>query len=256
MEIEQFRGIKERMFIKMEYIAINEFKKDVSVNFIKYACKKSDMLSFDIKKRIAHNKIVKRQFNKLCSLLDVSKEEAIKKYDNFDFIEQAFCELKDRKGIIIKWTNPLKGIEKELNISIEEMNRIKEKHIKQDIKYILLMGAGKIIYDENIKILKKMLEEDFVKNEYKINNYQDMEDYEICYYKISEKIEEIIINEIIEHNGIYYIEFPNFPENIKFYKNNQCWIETISHEELCFIDVENEKEYQELTKIGLKLKKS
>lgn len=251
MELEIFFG-KERIFIKMEYIAINKFEKDISIEFIKYACRNSDMLSFDIKKRIANDKMYKKQFDKLCLLLDISIEEIISKYNNSDFIEQAFSKLKNRKGIIKKWTNPIKGIEKELNMTIEEKNRIKERHIKEYIRNIVFIGAGQIIYNKNIK---NILNKEFIKSEYQINKCKYMEDYEICYYKTSKEIEELLIDMTIKSNGIYYIEFPNFPENIKFYKENKCWIEIISHEDLCFINIENEKQYEILIEMGLKLKK-
>ena len=43
-----------------------------------------------------------KQFNKMCKLLNVSKEEVIKNFNNPEFMEIAYNKLKDRKGIIIK----------------------------------------------------------------------------------------------------------------------------------------------------------
>ena len=35
--------------------------------------------------------------------------------------------------------------------------------------------------------------------------------------------------------SIYDWRYPNFPEDICFYKNGECWLQSIAHEHLCFI---------------------
>lgn len=234
----------------MKYLIIEEPKKQVYIDFIEYAYNKSDVVSFKVITRIAHQKRLKREFNKLCALLNKSKEEIIKLYNDPDFINEAFLNLKHRKGIVGKWTNPLKGIERKINKNKEEIHKIKEQHIKMDIQNIIFMNAGKFIFDKKMEQIRDFLKEDFIRKESIIENSRVMNDYDIYYYKVSNRIKELLI----EQKTLYNMMFPNFPEDIRFFKNNSCLIETVTHEKLAFIDIENLQEYNDLRVIGLKLK--
>ena len=233
----------------MEYMITEEPKGEVYKKFIKYACNKSNILSFNVVIRIAHEKEIEKEFNKLCVLLEVDKEEVIKNYNNPDFIDNIFYKLKNRKGIIRKWTNPLKGIERKFKK--EEIREIKDRHIKMDIENIIFKNAGKIIFNDRMKEIRKKLEEDFIKIESIVNNSKVMNDYDVYYYKNSNRVETLLMNQ----ERLYNMIFPNFPEDIRFFKNDYNWFKTISHEEIALISIKDLEEYNYLKSIGLKLEK-
>ena len=228
----------------MKYYISEEPKNDVYEKLIKYACNKSDMISFKTRKKFTKEKLTMKQFNKMCKLLNVSKEEVIKNFNNSEFMEFAYNKLKDRKGIIIKWTYPLKGIDKKLNKTEAEINESKARGIKMDIDDIIFVGAGKDIFAQKMKEIKEILEKDFIKKE-------EWEYSDTYYYKISDELEKLLVKQ----GRLYNMLFPDFPEDIRFYKNDNLWIETISHEELGFIKVEDIEVYNYLSDIGLKLEK-
>lgn len=228
----------------MEYYISEEPKNDVYEKLIKYACKESEMFSFQVTKKFQHEKMLTKQFNKMCKLLNVSKEEVIKNFNNPEFMEFAYNKLKDRKGIIRKWTYPLKGIDKKLNKTEAEINEIKARGIKMDIDDMIFVGAGKYIFAQRMKEIKEILEKDFIKKE-------EWEYSDTYYYKISDELEKLLIKQ----GRLYNMLFPDFPEDIRFYKNDNWWIETISHEELGFIKIEDIEVYNYLSDIGLKLEK-
>lgn len=228
----------------MKYYIAEEPENEVYEKLIKYACNKSDMISFKIRKKFTKEKLTMKQFNKMCKLLNVSKEEVIKNFNNSEFMEFAYNKLKDRKGIIIKWTYPLKGIDKKLNKTEAEINESKARGIKMDIDDIIFVGAGKDIFAQKMKEIKEILEKDFIKKE-------EWEYSDTYYYKISDELEKLLIKQ----RRLYNMLFPDFPEDIRFYKNDNCWIETISHEELGFIKIEDIEVYNYLSDIGLKLEK-
>ena len=228
----------------MKYYIAEEPENEVYEKLIKYACNKSDMISLKIRKKFTKEKLTMKQFNKMCKLLNVSKEEVIKNFNNSEFMEFAYNKLKDRKGIIIKWTYPLKGIDKKLNKTEAEINESKARGIKMDIDDIIFVGAGKDIFAQKMKEIKEILEKDFIKKE-------EWEYSDTYYYKISDELEKLLIKQ----RRFYNMLFPDFPEDIRFYKNDNLWIETISHEKLGFIKIEDIEVYNYLNDIGLKLEK-
>lgn len=235
----------------MEYVVCNEFKQKDSIAFLNYICNNSDVISMKITTKLPHEKVLEQEFAKICSIMGITKEEGIENYTNNDFINKIYEKVKDSEGIINKWSNPLEGLEKEFG-----EKRVKEAKldcIRMDIENILFCGAGKVIYEEKIERLTNILKEDFIKKESIIRNHEYMEDYDIYYYKMSEKLKEMLIQEVQKVKNIYYIEFPNFPEDFEFYRKGKCWVTITSHEEECYITLENEKEYQELTKLGIEL---
>lgn len=235
----------------MEYLIVEEPREENYNKFIKYVCNMSNIISFKVVTRKSNEKRLGKEFNKLCKLLNISKEEVIKNYNNPIFIEDTFNKLKGRKGIIKKWTNPLKGVEKKIGKSKEEVLRIKEKHIKMDIENIIFITVGKIIFEDKMKQIQELLKEDFIKKETVLNHCKFVESYDVYYYKISNEVEKMLINQ----RRLYNMLFPDFPEDIRFFKDNNLWIETISHEEIGIINIDDEKEYNYLKSMGLGLKK-
>lgn len=225
---------------KVKYVVCNEFKQKDSIAFLNYICNNSDVISMTIQEKIPNEKMCKREFDKLCKLLNINKEEAISKYNNQEFINEIYNKVKDTKGIVRKWTNG--------NNKNEE---IREIWIKSDIVSILSFGKGVYRYYDKTKEIQELLKEDFIKREE--SKYYFHANMYVYYYRMTEKLKEMLIEEVQKVKNIYYIEFPDFPEDFVFYRKGKCWVTITSHEEECYITLENEKEYQELTKLGIEL---
>ena len=66
------------------------------------------------------------------------------------------------------------------------------------------------------------------------------------------KITDSVKLEILSKKSLYDWHYPNSLEDICFFKDGYCFLETISHENLCFIYCDNEEEYEYLKSIGVK----
>lgn len=235
--------------IIIKYLVLKTPSGENYEKFIKYVCDKSNIISFKIITRVAHEKEDKREIKKICKLLNIPLEEIIKNYNSSNFIGNLCNKLKDQKRITRKWTNSLKRIEKKNYFSKKEIEAIKQEHIKMNIEDIILGSIGKTIYDDKIIKIEGLLEKDFIKKEMFLKHSRFVNDYNIYYYRISKTIENLLINQ----KGLY-TRFPEFPEDIKFLKDDNIWIEIISHEEICRINVKDENEYNYLQSLGLELK--
>lgn len=71
--------------------------------------------------------------------------------------------------------------------------------------------------------------------------------FEIHFYKISETLKKYLLSNC----DLYKWLNPAYPEDIAFFKDNVCWLSSVTHEKLCDICVENEKEYDYLKSIGI-----
>lgn len=248
------------------YNIIKEPKRKEYIKFINYILDESDYFSFKITTRIPDEERIENEFNKICSLLNVNKEEAIKNYKNKVFIENAYNKLKNVEEIMTNWSNPFANHNLEdYNITEEEYEKMKQKWIKEHIENTLFWGAGKFIYEENIKKIKECLKDDYIKEENDNDNFNEIVNhlnkeqdklkyvirYKTYYYKISEKSKELLLS----RKRLYNMLFPDFPEDITFYRNNILWIETISHEHMAFVEFNDKQEVKYIKNIGLKISK-
>ena len=48
------------------------------------------------------------------------------------------------------------------------------------------------------------------------------------------KIDDCLNNSFFENDGLFAWKYPHFPEDICFYKDGKCFMESVSHEKLCF----------------------
>lgn len=54
------------------------------------------------------------------------------------------------------------------------------------------------------------------------------------------KIDSSLNADFFASDGLSEWRYPNFPEDICFYKNGQCFIETVTHEQCCFFYLEDD----------------
>lgn len=73
---------------------------------------------------------------------------------------------------------------------------------------------------------------------------------DIYYFQLTSKLRQ----EIISKKSIYNWQYPNsLLEDICFFKSNgDCWLKSIAHENLCWINCESKEEYEYLKSIGIK----
>lgn len=67
------------------------------------------------------------------------------------------------------------------------------------------------------------------------------------FYKTDEKLK----NYLLSKNSLYDWKYPSDPTDITFFKDNECWLRSISHELMCDIAVKDLKEYEYLKEIGI-----
>lgn len=67
------------------------------------------------------------------------------------------------------------------------------------------------------------------------------------------KLTDEIKSEILSKKSLYDWHWPNSLEDICFFKDGYCFLETISHEKLCFIYCDDKEEYEYLKSIGIKI---
>lgn len=67
------------------------------------------------------------------------------------------------------------------------------------------------------------------------------------------KLNEEIKSEILSKKSLYDWSYPDSLEDICFFKDGYCFLETITHENLCFIYCDDKEEYEYLKSIGIKI---
>jgi len=67
------------------------------------------------------------------------------------------------------------------------------------------------------------------------------------FIKLTKELREDILN----RNSIYSWCGPLSVDDISFFNNGNCWLDSVAHEELCFIYCKDEEEYEYLKSIGI-----
>jgi hypothetical protein len=71
----------------------------------------------------------------------------------------------------------------------------------------------------------------------------------IIFYRLNADLQEYLLS----NKSLYKWDFPNYPTDISFFKDGVCWLNSITHEEICNICVESEEEFDYLRSIGIEL---
>lgn len=91
-----------------------------------------------------------------------------------------------------------------------------------------------------------------IKNAYEsLNYYGNGCNYVFDVYVLS--ISDNTLSFLGKSTSLYKWCYPSLPEDICFYKNNRCILETITHEKYCFLYTDDAEALKELEKIGLKI---
>lgn len=69
----------------------------------------------------------------------------------------------------------------------------------------------------------------------------------IYYFRLSKKMKDILG----DRNDLYSWKYPTSIEDLCFFREGYCWLDSVAHEELCFIYCKDEEEYEYLKSIGI-----
>ena len=87
--------------------------------------------------------------------------------------------------------------------------------------------------------------------ELKTEGYYDPPGFEklfnIYFLKIGDPVKEYLLSNC----DLFSWFNPEYPEDISFFKDGYCWINSVTHEEFCEICCEDEAEYNYLISLGL-----
>ena len=119
----------------------------------------------------------------------------------------------------------------------------------------------KTVLDKNMHVMKNNLKDFFL---YSRNGcrwiFSECLPYSNCDPIEFDKMFEImffipqgkVLDYLFSNDNLYNWLNPNYPEDISFFKDGYCWLNSITHEELCFIECESVEEYRFLKSIGIK----
>lgn len=232
------------MIIANEEVTGKLYKK-----LIQYACLKSDRIMFKIERESPHEKRNIMELKKFLEILGITFEEAMKQYQDKDFLENVYNLLKDKKGM--PWNDRIEELDQEIrngDLSKELAEECKVAIIKRKIENVLLNTVGKTMYEEKIKMITKRLQQDFLNSEMQDRPYELMILYEKYFYQMSDTVKAFLL----EQDDLFGWKFPNLPEDIAFFDKDRCWMEIVAHEHLAFMEID-EQEKKELEEIGIRM---
>lgn len=77
--------------------------------------------------------------------------------------------------------------------------------------------------------------------------YDNNTDVDICVYKMCEEVKKFLL----EPKGIFKWKYPYFPEDLCFFKDGECWLETTAHDEFGIIYTNDFEDIETLKNIGV-----
>ena len=206
---------------------------NVYINLVNYILKKCDSISLT-KYHDQHEKSTNRKIKIILSTSDYSMDYIMERYSD-DFLNKIYNKFKDDEDIF--------------------NNEYREKYedgIKNDFKrWLSISSSIKKFYYNNIT------NQWLAKNKFNtFNHKKNVHDFgnEKIYLNdtYSFRLNDELRREILSKKSLYDWRFPNSLEDICFFKDGYCFLETITHENLCFIYCDNKEEYEYLKSIGVK----
>ncbi len=202
-----------------------------------YIFKNCNFISL-IKRYNQHEVDTKRNINIILSSSGYSVDEIIEQYSD-EFLEKIYEKFKNDEQIFND--NYIKKYES------DEIGKMISYHNRWG------MTSGAIVWLYYNEMTLKWLN----KNKVNIVNCKKNDNalgnpgvYHSDTYTI--KLTDSIKSELVNKKSLYDWHYPNSLEDICFFKDGYCFLETISHESLCFIYCDNNEEYEYLKSIGIK----
>lgn len=237
---------------------IEEPRKEIYRKLIKYLCRNNDVLMF-INRTDGIARILV-YFDIICHELKMNEQELIQEY-RINGLENIFHKIRYNKEIFIidDWIK-----EESDEQTKEQIIEIKKDMIKRILDNYFINKEKYSFQKSNIDKIKETLKPYLLKerhnpewcgsysrfNEEKLPKYRDDYIYDICFYRISEEIESFLLKSA---NGLYKWDPPYLPQDICFWRNGYCNFKSITHEDIAYINLKNNKEYKYLMNMGIKL---
>ena len=108
---------------------------------------------------------------------------------------------------------------------------------------------------ETEKYIKENFLDDLIIKDREIEdmlNYNNYDEYFRSYYiKVTPKLKKYLLS----NKNIYAWLNPMYPEDMAFYKDNYCILQSITHEKLCFIYCERKEDFKKYEDMGIQFMK-
>lgn len=228
-------------------------------NLIEYALGNSDVVMFVVRRDWYRYDLDYVLIKRISNLLKISTQDFIKDYkgyihSNYSIIREnifsIFKDIIDKKEINLLIKIHMLSIYLKQSVETEIENKrnfeIQERSIskiKDDLKEDLIKEKHNPKWTGN----EIFVDEEIEKNSYKYNNKYL---FDICFYRKSNKLKNFLLKSA---NSLHEFLPPYLPEDISFFKNGYCWLETVTHEEIYTINIKNKEEYEKLISMGIKL---
>jgi len=213
-----------------------EIKEKTYIKLIQYIWTKCDVVALR-KRHDQHSNITGQVLDIILKTENYSVQDIVNNYSN-DFLNVISNQFLYNKDIFdgefcTRYGNGLEDIDKQYRKKFLS-NCIDRVYYDVTTKQWLDKYKDSIIYQ------KEHIYDDFIPNK-KI--HQDT----TYFLKLTKPLKK----EILDVNEIYSWCFPFMLEDIAFFKNGYCFLDSVAHEELCFIYCKDEEEYEYLKSIGI-----
>lgn len=71
--------------------------------------------------------------------------------------------------------------------------------------------------------------------------------HNIYLFRMCEEVKE----KLLEPNGLYKWRYPNYPEDLSFFRDGRCWLTSIAHEDFSYIYEKDIEEVNKFKEIGI-----
>ncbi len=120
------------------------------------------------------------------------------------------------------------------NIKDAQYNKMIEYAFCTSDYFMLVYCCYDRPYKKNVKKIKEALKPHLVKTRHNsvwpgTKSYSDRKyNFDVCFYKTDVMAKSIIL----QAESILAWEYPQYPEDICFFRKNRCWFFTVAHEEI------------------------
>ena len=211
----------------------SEIKGELYIKLMNYIFQKCDVFSL-FRLEDYHAKSTKDSLDVILSTENYTVEDIMEKYSE-EFLNEIYEKYKDNEQI---FNEPMvfnsQKDEKNYRMALT-YNKIIILYNKQTQKNWVQSNKDSLIYNQK---------EYYYTDEDGVDYYND-----IYYFKLTNKLKQ----EILEKKSIYDWLNIGSLEDICFYKpDGNCWLESVSHENLCWINCDSQEEFEYLKSIGIK----
>lgn len=233
-------------------------------NLIAYSIKKSDVVMFVVRRdryiKCANYDII----NKISNILNVPIEDIESNY--IKYINHEYKNLYNNIHLILgKQLNLVNALHKESKI---EINKLIKERLIYNIEAEIKAKKNLLLQEKSIGSLKEKFKKYLIKerhnprwigtevymntNQGESLKYKEQYLYDICFYRACPEIEEFLLHTV---DSLYDFKPPYLPEDISFFKEGYCWLNTITHEKIGYIYIKDINEYKDIIDIGIKIEK-